>query len=486
MDIALKNRRPTYHRRLFVGLVIYSVVMMALIGIFQYSREKEVKAEVLNEKLQLVNDRIISQLQADSLDSYEGALSAVAAMLPDSDLRINIIDLSGRVLFDNSLDSLPSSNHLDRKEVADALQRGSGYTIRRHSAEADKYYFYSAKRSCDLIVRTAVPYSLKLQDVLSPDGTFLWITAIITLLMCVLGYYATRKLGRMVERLNNFAERAERGERIFDNEPFPHDELGEISNHIVRLYANLQNVQAERDREHREALRQEQEKILIKRQLSNNINHELKTPIASIQVCVETLLNHPDMDAAKREDFLKRCYANSDRLKRMLSDVSTITRIEDGAGTIAREPVRVDSVVADVCEQMSVLASDKGMTIENHVTYNLPLKSNTTLLESIFHNLIENALAYSQGTKVVIDQRDDSPDWLTISVSDNGTGVPDEHLPRIFERFYRVDKGRSRSAGGTGLGLAIVKNAVLWHGGTISAVNLHSGGLCVTFTLPKV
>lgn len=119
----------------------------------------------------------------------------------------------------------------------------------------------------------------------------------VTVLMCIIGYFVTRRVGLHISRLRLFAEKAERGERIYDTEPFPHDELGDISNHIVRLYARLQQAITDRDREHRSALHEEQEKIRIKKQLTNNINHELKTPVAAMQVCLETLIDHPDLPA---------------------------------------------------------------------------------------------------------------------------------------------------------------------------------------------
>lgn len=131
----------------------------------------------------------------------------------------------------------------------------------------DESYFYSAKRGDKYIVRSAVPYSLSLDTLLAADYTFLRVMLIITAIMCVIGYFATRKVGVHVARLNKFAENAERGERIIDTEPFPHDELGEISNHIVRLYARLQQAVAERDREHRTALHEEREKIRIKQSI---------------------------------------------------------------------------------------------------------------------------------------------------------------------------------------------------------------------------
>ena len=125
------------------------------------------------------------------------------------------------------------------------------------------------------------------------------------------------------------------------------------------------------------------------------------------------------------------------------------------------------------------------MVIENNVKGNLSMTGNPSLLEAVFNNLTDNAMAYSGGSVVRIGLESEDSSRIVLSFSDNGTGVPPEHLPRLFERFYRIDKGRSRAAGGTGLGLAIVKNAVMMHGGTVTAENRPGGGLLFRITLLK-
>ena len=299
--------------------------MVLCFAAFQYHRERRFKAEELNSRLQILNKSLLAEtdhadtaFRFDSLPAIEG-------------LRVSVIDLQGRVIYDNSLDSLPAENHLEREEIAGALAKGSGYTIRRHSESTGETYFYSARKGNECIVRTAVPYSVSLRILLQADYGFLWFMIGVTSVMSLLGYFATRRVGLHVSRLNRFAEKAERGERIFDTDPFPHDELGDISNHIVRLYAQLQEAIADRDRQHRLALHEEQEKIRIKKQLTNNINHELKTPVAAMQVCLETLMTHKELAPEKRDEFIARCYANSERLKNLLADVSLITRMDDGA-----------------------------------------------------------------------------------------------------------------------------------------------------------
>lgn len=479
---APSGRKISYPQRLFLWLLGYSLLLVGCFVVFQYRREKEFKADELNSQLQLVNAYILTELQ----EGKEPAGVPLREFHSFPDLRVSVIDGNdGTVVYDNSLDRMPGTSHLQREEIRKALASGSGYAVRRHSESTGETYFYSARRgNGGVVVRTAVPYSVSLSGLLKADFGFLWFMGGVTLVMCVLGYFATRRVGQNISRLSSFAESAEKGERICDTLPFPHDELGDISKHIVRLYAAQQRAVAERDREHRAALHEQREKERIKKQLTNNINHELKTPVASIQVCVETMLAHEDLPEEKRRDFLRRCLANTSRLKSLLADVSLITRMDDGGEAITMRPLDLSAVIAEVVSDCLPAAEAKGMEIVNRIGNVPEITGNPALLSSVFHNLLDNAIAYSGGSSVVIERTDMGNDRLGIMVADNGCGVAGEHLPRLFERFYRIDKGRSRAAGGTGLGLAIVKNAVLLHGGTIGVDNRPGGGLAFYITLP--
>lgn len=467
----------SYPRRLFLWLLGYSLLMVGCFIAFQHHREKEFKWAELNARLQGINMEILSEMaHGDTI---------VSSMAGFPDLRISIIDAAGNVVFDNILDRNPDENHLDREEIKEALAKGEGYTVRRHSESTGENYFYSATRGDrGEVVRTAVPYSVSLSELLSADISFIWIMGAVTLAMCVLGYFATRRVGVHIQRLNRFAERAERGERIYDTAPFPDDEFGSISNHIVRLYASLQQAISDRDAQHRAALYEQKEKERIKKQLTNNINHELKTPVASIQVCVESLLDHPEMPEEKKQDFLRRCKSAADRLKQLLVDVATVTRLDDAPESIVKETVDLADVIEENVSEAHPLADSGGIRIENMALGPLKIMGNHGLLSSVFRNLIANAISYSGGSLISIKSEKTRNQGIIITVADNGCGVDPEHLPHIFERFYRIDKGRSRAAGGTGLGLSIVKNAVVMHCGTISVENNPSGGLRFTIKLP--
>ena len=455
-------------------------IILCFIG-FQYLREKQYKSQFLNVQLQLYNSNLL-RIVENGL-SHEEYIATQES--PFDELRISIITHSGDVVYDNmlSLDSL--DNHRLRPEVAGALKKGSAYHIGRLSASDGREYFYSATRGENVIVRTAIPYSASLRELLRADWTFLGTMVVISLAMSVLAFFGTRRLGKNIERLNRFAEKAEKGESFDDDKMFPNDELGSISNHIVQLYKQWQQTIKDRDIAHEAALRQEQEKIRIKRQLTNNINHELKTPVASMQVCLETLLSGISLSDEKRLELIERCYTNNERLRRLLGDVSLITRMEDGSALIGKEKIVINDILTEIAEELAIMPDGEGMNLCADFKEQVTMVGNLSLIGSIFRNLVENAIAYSEGKNIYISLLENNDTECRICFEDDGCGVEEKQLPRLFERFYRVDKGRSRQKGGTGLGLAIVKHAVQFHGGTIVAVNRPNGGLRFEFSLRK-
>lgn len=471
----------SYHRRLFLVLLAFSWLMTCLVAAFQYVREREYKSDFISAQLQLYNRYLLETVEQG--EDYQRYIATHSQ--PFEDLRVSVITLSGTVVYDNELDSDSLDNHRGRPEVAEALKKGAGYHIGRRSASDGRQYFYSATRGERVIVRTAIPYSASLRELLSADWAFLWGMIVLSGVMSVVAYFVTRRLGKTIDRLNLFAKRAKRGEAFDEDEPFPNDELGAISNSIIQLYGQWQQTILDRDRAHEAAMREEQEKIRIKRQLTNNINHELKTPVASMQVCLETLLSGISLTEEKRQELIERCYANAERLRRLLGDVSLITRMEDGSALIAKQPVCLNDIINEVAEEVAVMPADERMEVRINMKERVEVEGNLMLISSIFQNLTENALDYSGGKNIYITLLENTAEVCRLRFEDDGRGVAPAELPRLFERFYRVDKGRSRRMGGTGLGLAIVKHAVIFHGGEISVRNREEGGLCFEFSLRK-
>lgn len=230
----------------------------------------------------------------------------------------------------------------------------------------------------------------------------------------------------------------------------------------------------------------EEDKTRLKRQLTQNVAHELKTPVSSIQGYLETIVSNPDLDEKTKDQFIQRCYAQSRRLSSLLADISTLNKLDDAPQGYDFEDVNILEVLQSVQRDTSMQMEENHVTFRALVEPDVIVNGNPSLLYSVFRNLTDNSIAYGgEGVTVTVQILDEDSGSYTFSFSDNGPGVAPEHIPHLFERFYRVDKGRSRKMGGTGLGLAIVKNAVLLHRGTISARLGVAGGLEFIFTLPK-
>lgn len=421
----------SYHKRLFIVIIVFLwSVIFCFIG-FQYLREQQYKSDFLSAQLQLYNRHLLEIVEEGQ--PYEEYI--MTHNKPFDELRVTIITLSGAVIYDNILliDSL--DNHRERPEVVQAMKNGSGYHIGRQSASDGREYFYSATKGERVIVRTAIPYSSSLDELLKADWNFLIVMISISIVMSVVAFFITRKLGKNIERIKRYEA--------------------------------------------------EQEKDILKRQLTNNINHELKTPVASIQVCLETLLSGISLSDEKRQELIERCYTHNERLRRLLNDVSLITRMEDGSALISKERIVVNDIIKEVADELEIMPKEERLNLHTDFDEQVVMEGNISLIGSIFRNLTENAIAYSEGRNIYISLLENNDEECRISFEDDGKGVQEEQLPRLFERFYRVDKGRSRQKGGTGLGLAIVKHAVQFHGGTIKVSNRTDGGLRFEFSLKK-
>ncbi len=222
----------------------------------------------------------------------------------------------------------------------------------------------------------------------------------------------------------------------------------------------------------------------LKQQMSNNITHELRTPVSSIRGYIETILNHPNLNDERKLYFIEKAYAQVERLTDLIRDVALITKTEEAADLMPRESVNIAHVVAEVEEDLHAQFDKTHMKLFVSLSNNLNIYGNYSLIYSIFRNLVENSLHYAgEGKEIHINCYNVTTDYVYFSVYDTGVGVAEEHLPRLFERFYRVSEGRTHDNGGTGLGLSIVRNAVIFHHGDIAVRNRKEGGLEFLFTL---
>jgi len=488
--MATTLRSKSFQRNLLLSIGGVFLLFAVCFSVYQYQREKEYKIDILHSRLQMYNYEMVQTLGEDSLNNGRLFRDYVKRHSMEG-LRVSIIDRDGRVILD-SYDANPDSlgNHLQRMEIQQALRDGNGYDIKRLSQSTHETYFYSATRFGDVIVRAAVPYSAELTRSLQADNTYIYFAIALTLLLGVVLYLSTRRISRHIGYLREFAVKAEEGEEI-DHElerRLPDDELGDISHTIIMLYWKLRHS--------------EEDKVRIKRQLTQNAAHELKTPAASIHGYLESILDHPDMPEDKKKHFLERCYAQSERMSKLLQDMSALTKLDEMDDRHSRDnyhPVNVLQVIQSALDDTALQLHDKGITPSIQLprrmvngqwsTVNVEVLGDASLLYSIFRNIIDNAIAYATGASrlaiVCKETESEGRHFYEFQISDNGPGIEPKHLDHIFERFYRIDKGRSRKLGGTGLGLAIVKNAVAAHGGTATAQLTPGGGLTIRFTLAR-
>ena len=482
MATRLKNR--PFQNSLYFSIGATFLLFVVLISIYQHRRSREYKIDILTAQLQAYSYKM-SDVLGDSLLSPHVFYNYVEKNSMEG-LRVTVIDTTGRVILDSRRhDVTDMQSHRNRREVEQALRYGTGYDLKRKSETLDEPYFYSAARVGDNIIRTALPYSAEITKSLQVDYSYIWYTAIVIIVLIFVLYHSTSRIRRHIGYLHNFAIKAQRGEPL-DYEldrRLPDDELGEISHTITTLYWKLRHSEEEKQR--------------IKRQLTQNAAHELKTPVASIHGYLESIMTHPDMDEATRQRFMERCYAQSERMTKLLQDMSALAKLDEieqnrtkNTENTLREEIDVAAIVRTVTDELALQLTEQGISVTTDMPEQIMLRADYGLVYSIFRNLFDNSIAYSGATTITVRAKavtaaQNGARAYEFLVMDNGVGVEPQHLPRLFERFYRVDKGRSRKLGGTGLGLAIVKNAVTAHGGTCAAEITHGGGLAVRFTLTE-
>jgi two-component system phosphate regulon sensor histidine kinase PhoR len=215
-----------------------------------------------------------------------------------------------------------------------------------------------------------------------------------------------------------------------------------------------------------------------------NVSHELRTPLTSIQGYTETLLDSASAEDSHSRDFLEIIRKNATRMSRLTEDLLTLARVESGEQRFAMQSVLPEELLREAVLSFRTMAKSQGVEFELHEFALLPVTADVEAIHQVFSNLIDNALKYAGSTgRLVLGSRE-LANGVEFYVQDFGPGIPSEHLPRLFERFYRVDKARSRDSGGTGLGLAIAKHIVLAHGGTIRAESELNHGSTFIFILP--
>ncbi len=460
-----------YRKKLLLAfLAIFFVYALVIVGL-QIRKEKEYQTdsqkEVLHTYALMTEKMLRDSIREDSILTF----------LP-FDVRLSVIGKDGRLIYDNVSVNL-SENHSERPEVSAAKLAGEGYAIRESASTGKEYLYYARQQKDGTCLRLALPYVIRWLDFVHGSNVMLYVVVFlffITLLILVL---MTDKFGNVMQTLTDFATDAEKGHVDYSNVHFPDTYSGEIGQKIISLYQQLEKSKEQ-------TILEKDRNRLMKQEMTNNIAHELKTPVSSIRGYLELLLEKTDIAPEKQRFFIERSYAQTLRLSDLIQDVSLITKLEESSELFPKEKLDVKAVFEEAAEEWNEAFLEKHIMVENRLPDKMFLAGNHSLLFAIFRNLIENAVKYAgPGISIVIECIDTNELEYRLRFYDTGTGVQDCYLEKIFDRFVRIDPGRSRKNGGTGLGLAIVKHAVQFHGGTIKASNRTAGGLSFDFTLSR-
>lgn len=482
------KRRISYKWRLFMPTLILLWVLIIGMAYWQTTREKKQRFHYVEAQLDLVNNRIADAVLSGNDQISEEFLEFIDRFYVDNpifdDIRITIYNRDWDVI--KSVGTPIVLKPEDKLEARSSIIEREALVPSLNHAK----YFYKLLRTHngDHYIISALPLDKQLENYVNGDRTAIWAIVVgIALVMSIIIYYASVYFSRNITLLREFAKRTASDPAFIPGNDFPHDELGDVAREIVSIYNERAKVRRRLQHEHQVAIKAIEDRNLQKRQLTNNINHELKTPIGVIKGYLDTLVDTPDLDPDTQRHFIVKARQHANRLVDLIADVSAITRLQDGANLINTENFDYHDLVYSFANDVN----ESGVMGHMEFTFDVPIHTmvcgNMNLLNGMLLNLAKNSVAYSNGTTCTLQYNGLSEDGLMHSFSfyDDGVGVPKEAIPHMFERFYRVDSGRTRKAGGTGLGLAIVYNTVTAHGGTVECLNRPNYGLEVRFTLPR-
>jgi len=399
--------------------------------------------------------------------------------------RMTVIARDGHVLFDPEADPAHMENHGSRAEVQEAL-RGRIGIAERHSASVGVSFLYIAGPLEAGVVRLAVPLSQVERQVHALRKALFLYSALAfipgILLAAFFARYFSRRLGKIIDYASTLAT-GDFSARLANQ---GNDELGILGRQLNETGEKLQRMFEELQREHVELEKMER----VRKDFVINVSHELRTPLASIQGYTETLLDGALDDKENNVRFLNIIRQNAERLARLTADLLTLSRLELRTQQLQIAGYALNPLMEECLDTLRPIASKKSIELRfEPAAAETQVLCDSEAIHQVMTNLLDNAIKYTpeQGVITVsaVPVSDASGSgMMEVRVRDSGQGIPADDLPRLFERFYRVDKARSRALGGTGLGLAIVKHLVRSMGGDVRVESVVNEGSTFSFTLP--
>lgn len=388
--------------------------------------------------------------------------------------RFTVVKRDGSVEVDTEISNAAAmENHMEREEVKEALRYGSGHSIRK-SETLGAQMLYVARMSADgeYILRLASPYSGMQEYLLMLLPAVLLSFAIAFIVSSMEAERFSQSITKPLKDISKEMLKVDGDYADFHFERCPYQEINVIADTTTKMSQNV--------KEYLERLEQEKQ---IRQEFFSNASHELKTPITSIRGYVELLESGMSLNEETTQDFMKRIKKEAMRMASLVDDILMISRLESRGAKTDIIKIQAAELLEEAIASLATQAAERNVFIHKRLN-SFTIRADLRQMTELCMNLIGNAVKYNNpGGEVWVEVRRENTNMVLI-VKDSGVGIPSESLNRIFERFYRVDKGRSRKQGGTGLGLAIVKHVVNFYHGTVRVESEIGKGSTFTVRLP--
>lgn len=371
------------------------------------------------------------------------------------DLRVTWVDLDGTVLYDNDLDVSTLPNHKDRPEIKQALETGEGQCIRKSTTMQMDNYYYALRLENGTVIRVSTQARSVFSVFLAASPYVILILVIIIAICIYLAHFLTKQLLRPIEKLAGNIENAGQEVPVYK-------ELVPFVNTIREQHENILMA------------------AKVRQDFTANVSHELKTPLTAISGYAELIENHMAGGPEQESHFAKEIQQNATRLLSLINDIIRLSELDSGEDDLlSYEQVDLDEVAGECVKNLQVSAQKRNISLYYEGTSCI-VRADRGMLSELVENLCQNAIRYNNEGGEVHVRVFLEKEQPMLSVADNGIGIPKDQQERIFERFYRVDKSRSKQTGGTGLGLAIVKHIVELHDATLHLESELGKGTTIT------
>ena len=403
---------------------------------------------------------------------YVSLNQQIGEELFDKDTRLTMISSDGEVLYDNFDDSI-NENHLQREEIKEASKNGTGSSV-RYSETMEQNYLYVAEYDAQeqTYVRLAMPFSGVSQSALMLLPSFFIAFVIAFFFVWLMSKRMADSILKPLQEISAVIRKADFGKEKIEFQNYSYSELQEITDALQtmnnQIAKNLENLEREKQ---------------IRQEFFTNASHELKTPLTSIRGYSELLRQHAITDPDQIDHCLDCVLKESDHMTKLINDILTISKLEAKDYVVQKSHIKLKDLLENVLNSLSVQAKAMNLDIDASCE-NVTVYANLDHIQGILYNLISNAIKYNKPNGKIIIIIKERLDNILIKVMDTGIGISKEDQEKVFQRFYRVDKQRSKIVAGTGIGLAIVKHIVQFYNGSISLKSKENEGTSIEISLP--